>query len=140
MRISDLDGITYIRIVSLEQEAAEREAERFRDLWEPHDEGFLLPPHRSIAIKVWALLKCGPLTILDIAEQLRCREAAAYKSIFDLRKHGQRIINPRNNHREHREYELLAGPPLKIIETPRGLHLAPLHGRVRANEALIELK
>ena len=140
MRDRDLNGVTYIRIVSLEQEAAEREGERFRELWETNRQSYLLPPFRSIPIKVWALLKRGPCNITELAEELYCPENTVYKGIIRLRRRGQRIINPGNKHRERARYQLLPGPPLQIIESARGLTLLPLSGRVRENEVVIELK
>jgi hypothetical protein len=140
MRDRDLNGITYIRIVSLEQQAAEREAERFRDLWEGNDRDYLPPPFRSIPIKVWALLKCGPLNSHELAEELSYRDGAVRQGVFDLRRRGQRIVNLPGKYHDRRKYQLLPGPPLKIIESPRGLTLLPLSGRVRANEVVIELR
>jgi biotin operon repressor len=140
MRSSDLDSITHIRIVSLEQEAAEREAERFRELWEANDRDYLPPPCRSIPIKVWALLKRGPLTARELAEQLHCRKDTVQQGVFYLRRSGQRIGNLSDRYHDLCKYQLLPGPPLKILETPRGLKLAPLSGRVRVNEVVIELR
>ena len=140
MRDRDLNGITHIRIVSLKREAARREAERFRDLWETNEKSYLSPPYRSIPIKVWALLKCGPLSSHELAEELCYRAGAVRQGVFDLRRRGQRIVNLPGEYHDRRKYQLLPGPPLKIIESPRGLNLAPLSGRVRANEVVIELK
>ena len=140
MRTSDLEGITYIRIVSLEQEAAAREAERFRDLWETDDRDGLPPPFRSVPIKVWALLKRGPLTAPELVAELRCTDASVRMAVRRLRKRGQRIVLLPARYKCPHKYQLLPGPPLKIIETSRGLTLLPSTGLVRASEVMIELR
>lgn len=134
------DTVTYIRIVSLEQEAAERETERFRDLWESNDRGYLLAPRRSVPVKVWAFLTEGPARPQEIAEELRCTKSAVQVAIHYLRLSGQNITTLLDTDGLRCTYELQPGPPLKLLETPRGLKLAPKSGRVRANEVVIELR
>ncbi|MCK5805779.1 MAG: hypothetical protein KAI66_23310, partial [Lentisphaeria bacterium] len=134
------DGVTYIRIVSLEQEAAEREAERFHDLWAANNPDFLPPPRRSIPVKVWAFLTQGPARPQEIAEELRCTKGAVAAGVFYLRLSGQNVATLLDRDGRQCTYELRPGPPLRLLETPRGLKLAPRSGRVRANETVIELK
>ena len=150
-RIMDDGNVVYIRMVSEEQLADEREAERFRELWRPR-EGCGLPlPGRSLPIQVWALLREGPLTAAEIAEELKlpdepevAKKRVEY-AIRVLREHGQDIFNPptratHNQPRKKRKYHLIEGEPLKIVEGPNGLRLALPSGRLRGNEVLIELK
>lgn len=142
--------VVYIRMVSEEQLADEREAERFRDLWIANDGDGLPLPWRSLPIKVWALLREGPLTAAEIAEELKlpdelevAEERVKY-AIRVLRQRGQDIFNPHtranHNQRQRRKYHLIEGEPLRIVEGPHGLRLAPPSGRLRGNEVLIELK
>lgn len=140
--------VMHIRIVSEERQADEREAERFRDLWKA-SEGFGPPlPWRSLPIKVWALLKEGPLTPAGIVRELmlpggsKAAEARVKYAVRTLRERGQDIFQPhtRANHRKPREYHLIQRRPLLISEGPYGLRLAPRDGRPRGNEVIIELK
>ena len=140
--------VTYIRIVSEEQQADKREAERFRDLWIASNGTGMALPWRSLPIKVWALLKEGPLTAAEIAEELmlpdepRIAQARIKYAVRALRKHGQDIFTPhtRANHGRPREYHLIQRQPLLISEGPQGLRLAPQNGRARDDEVIIELK
>ena len=140
--------VTYIKIVSEEQQADDREAERFRDLWRASDGPGLPLPWRSLPIKVWALLSEGPLTAAEIAKELmlpdgsKVAEKRVDRAVSTLRKHGQDIFKPhtRANHRRQREYHLVQRRPFLISEGPHGLRLAPRDGRPRGNEVIIELK
>lgn len=134
--------VVYIRVVSEEQLADQREAERFRDLWRASDARGLPLPWRSLPIKVWALLREGPLTAAEIAEELKVPESHVSGAVTALRKHGQDIFTPhtRANHRGRRKYHLIQREPLRIVEGPHGLRLYPPGGRLRKNEVPIELK
>ena len=144
MRSSDLDGVTYIRIVSVEREVRELEAERFRELWERDDDrDGLQAPYRSIPIKVWALLNRGPLTAPEIAEELGCRRGAVQLAIWKLRGVGQNIRTLRKTHNGHQgrcTYQLLPGPALKITQGPRGMRLGRLKGGCLPDEIEMELR
>lgn len=134
--------VTYIRIVSEEQQADDREAERFRDLWQASGGPGLPLPWRSLPIKVWALLREGPLTVAEIAEELKIPADRVSGAVSALRRHGQDIFSPhtRANHRGPRHYHLIQRQPLLISEGPYGLRLAPRDGCLRDNEVVIELK
>jgi len=131
--------VTYIRLLTVQQQADEAAAERFRELWEDNDLEGLPPLLRSLPIKVWALLKGGPLTVNEIAGRLNCSVKSAYVSVYRLREEGQNIASRRDG-RGPGKFCLLDGPPLRIVESREGIRLARANARRCANEVVIELK
>ena len=131
--------VTYIRVVTVKQEADEESADRFRDLWESNDRQGLPPPVRSLPIKLWALLHEGPRSAEEIAWKLNCAVKSAYVAVQRLRDEGQAIVNQRGGHGPGR-YCLLEGPPLKVVENRDGIRLPRRGARRCRNEVIIELK
>ena len=127
-------SVTYIRLQTEPQKSRNAEQQRWRELWEVNDVGGIPPLHRSLAIRAWALLKVEPRTLHEMSSTLGCTRARAYKSVYALRKHGQRIIFFNG------KYRLLDGPPLSIVEGVRGLMLAPNCIRKSDKERVHELE
>ena len=69
-------------------------------------------------------------------------EAQRRAAIRTLREHGQDIFCPhtRYNHRQERKYHLVPRQPLRVVEGPAGLRLAPRDGKVGPRRVIIELK
>ena len=134
--------VVYLRLRTEEELADELEAQRFRILWEENEAPGLPSPWRSLPIKVWALLHEGPLTASEIAAKLQATPSAVRAAIRTLREHGQDIFCPhtRYNHRQERKYHLVPRQPLRVVEGPAGLRLAPRDGKVGPRRVIIELK
>jgi len=126
-------SVTHLRIKTVQQEADENDDRRWRELWETRDGKGLPDLPRSLAIRVWALLQSGPLAPKDIGELLNCPASSVHYAVGSLRRHGQNILTHK------RQYHLRESPPLRIIEGPRGLTLAPVNAKPRKNESIIEV-
>jgi len=129
--------------VSAEQLADERDAERFRELWESNDrDPASALPWRSLPIRVWALLHEGPKTLAEIAEELQIPPNSVSGAVGALRKRGQDIFCPCpwRERGQPRKYHLIPREPLKVVQSTRGLSLVPRSGKLKRNQVIIELK
>jgi len=135
--------VVYLRMVSEEQLADEREEARFQELWEEnHGDREPPAPWRSLPIRVWTMLRQGPLTAAEIAEELRVSRDSVHYAITALRKHGQDVFCPSiwRERGRPRKYHLIPSGPLRMVAGPQGLCLAPPDGDLKPHQVVIEVE
>ena len=131
--------VMHIRLETVQERSDGESVARFRELWEANDCRGLPPPVRSLPIKVWALLREGPLTVGEVAERLGCAVRSVYVCVQRLRDEGQVLVNERSGRGPGR-YELRDGPALRVVENRDGIRLLRAGARRCVGEVVIELR